>query len=146
MVKAVKDVIPLVLASKTDWRNSLAREWHLIVGTLATRTCLEKIYDDTVVIGVYESHWMQELYLLSSDIKDLINSMLQVPHIKHVRFKLVEERTKNVRVLYPKKMKRPESAPLNTSQVQALSRIKDEALRNALSDFWARCTMFQEKG
>lgn len=145
MAVALKDVIPLVLEKQHDWRVALARDWHSIVGTLATRTCLEKIYDDTVMIGVYESHWMQELYLLSSDIKDSINRTLPVPRIKHIRFKLVEERTRTQRRLLPKKIKRPETVSLSSSQTQALARITDEGLKQALTDFWGRCTVFQGK-
>ncbi len=103
MAVALRDVIPLVLEKQHDWRVGLARDWHLIVGTLATRTCLEKIYDDTVIIGVYESHWMQELYLLSSDIKDSINSTLKVSRINHIRFKLVEEKKERTELCCQKK-------------------------------------------
>lgn len=145
MAVALRDVIPLVLDKQHDWRVALARDWHLIVGTLATRTCLEKIYDDTIIIGVYESHWMQELYLLSSDIKDSINSILKAPRINHIRFKLVEERKRTQRVLLPKKVKRPSSVTLSVSQTHALDRISDEGLKQALTDFWGRCTVFQGK-
>lgn len=145
MAVALKDLIPRILDTQADWRVGLARDWHAIVGGLATRTCLEKIYEDTVVIGVYESHWMQELYLLSPEIKEAINAVLKVPRIRHVRLKLVEEKKKTIRKVYPKKIRRPDSVVLTSSQTHALARIQDEDLRVALTDFWARCTLFQEK-
>lgn len=143
MAVLVRDIIPQVLEKQRDWRTVLARDWGHLVGSLATRTCLEKIYDDTVVIGVYESHWMQELFLLSSDIKDLLNNALGTSRIRQVRFKLVEERKRAQRVMYPKKTGRPAESPLNASQKQALLRITDDGLRQALADFWARCSAFQ---
>lgn len=146
MAVAIKDIIPHILEKQADWRVALARDWHKIVGSLGTRTCLEKIFEDTAIIGVYESHWMQELYLLSSDIRDLLNSMLPTPRIKHVRFKLVEERKKRARILPMKKRKRQSVVPLSGLQKEALERIKDQDLQSALTDFWARCTVFQEHG
>jgi fructose 1,6-bisphosphatase len=88
---------------------------------------------------------MQELYLLSPDIKDAINVFLKVPRIMHVRLKLVGEKKKAVRKVYPKKMRRPDTVALSSAQTLALSRIQDENLRAVLTDFWARCTLFQEK-
>jgi hypothetical protein len=93
---------------------------------------------------VYESHWMQELHLLSSDIRNLLNSMLPTPRIKHVRFKLVEERKKRARVIHIKQRKRPSVVSLTSLQKEALECIEDQDLQCALTDFWARCTLLQE--
>ena len=142
MVLSLHELIPQVLAKQTDWRIMLARQWSEVVGALDTRIRLEKIYDDTLVIGVYESHWMQELYLLSSVLQDSINDAIGEHRINHLRFKLVEDRKRPERKPPPKKIKRPKNVELSARQTQALAGIKDKELCAALTDFWGRCTVF----
>ena len=144
MAQSLKDLIPLVL-EKDDWRMLLARQWNPLVGSLKTRIRLEKIYDDTVVIGVYESHWMQELYLLSSELRDSINMTIGVPRINHVRFMLVEDKIKRQRKIHSKPQKRPQYVSLSAAQERALTQITDEELKRVLTDFWGRCTVFAKR-
>ena len=142
MARTLRDLLPQVLENQDDWRIMLARQWESVVGSLGTRIRLEKIYDDTVVIGVYESHWMQELYLLSSVLCDSINDVIGEPRIKHLRFRLVEDKKRKPRRLAPKRVKRPKNVSLSSSQEKALAAISDEELRRALTDFWGRCSLY----
>lgn len=140
MAIAVKDIIPKFLNQKLDWQESLMQRWPSIVGSLQTRIRLEKIYDATVVIGVYESHWMQELFLLSSVIVDSINTFLGEQKIQAVRFVLVEERPRPTRWSY--KAKRSSGSArkisLNDAQTKALAGVSDAGLREALMEFLGR--------
>lgn len=141
MAIAVKDIIPKLLNQKLDWEQRLMQQWPTIVGSLQTRIRLEKIYDATVVIGVYESHWMQELYLLSSVILDGINDFLGERRIEAVRFVLVEERPKTVRWMHRAKQfhaVQPDDRALTDLQKNALLDIRDEELKDALVQFLAR--------
>ena len=144
MAPLVKDIIPRIL-DVDDWKIGLARHWEQVVGTLQTRIRLEKIFDDTVVIGVYESHWMQELYLLSSVLRDSINRFLGEHRINHLRFTLVEERKRTVRKPQSKKFIRPKHVSLSLQQEKALKGIPDEKLRTALIDYWSRCTVYETR-
>ena len=65
MAALLRDLVPQILQHNDEWRLTLLRHWNTIIGTLQTRVRLEKIYDDTLIIGVYESHWMHELHLFS---------------------------------------------------------------------------------
>ncbi len=139
MALLVKDILPHLFERKIDWRMALLQHWNTVVGTLKTRIRLEKIYDDTLVIGVYESHWMQELHLLSSVLIESINTFLGEERVHHLRFMLVEEKRL---VKKEKRTKQHEKLPepkLNRFQNKALEEIADEQLKAALAKFWARC-------
>ena len=67
------------------WQMYLIQNWRTIVGNLHTRICLEKIQEDTIVVGVYDAHWMQELFLLNSMLLTMMNAHFDKPYIKQIR-------------------------------------------------------------
>jgi hypothetical protein len=141
MTALLKHVLPIVLDSSTDWRLYLLQNWQSIVGSLKTRIRLEKISDDTLIIGVYESHWMQELFLLSRVLISSINKHLGQQKITRLRFKLVEEKHTRLIVCKTQDMRYEVLVPhLTCEQKHALMHIKDEQLRNELTRFLARCS------
>ena len=75
------------MSPQNSWKHELLQNWHTIFGNLGTKITLEKIYDTTIVLGVYDSCWMHELYLLSPLLVDKINENLDQHRIKQVRFK-----------------------------------------------------------
>jgi hypothetical protein len=122
------------------WQMHLIQNWRTIVGNLHTRICLEKIQGDTLVVGVYDSHWMQELFLLNSMLLDTINAHFDKPYVKHVRLKLAKQNEKQ------KKKKQVITAPEKQQVVtmtkrheSALSAVKDEQLQEALYHFLQYC-------
>lgn len=141
MVMLIKEIMPSLLGMPSDWHAALLGQWDTIVGSLKTRVRLEKIQEDTLIIGVYEAHWMQELYVLSQVLIDSINQFLGEPRIKKLRFKLVEERkfkTKK-KTGYNLKKKSNAAIVLTAEQSKALKDIVDDQLKDALIQFWARC-------
>jgi hypothetical protein len=137
----VKAVIDTLLDQEYTWKQQLYKEWHQIVGDLSCRMRIEKVYDDTLYVGVYDSAWMQELYMLSSYIIKLINKHLGYKHVSYMRFKLVSSHIKNHKMRFFKEQKRyrPPSISLTDKQLQALSVIKDEELKKSLHTFLACC-------
>lgn len=67
----------LLSQSQQNWHIKFRAEWHTIMGDLAKRARLERIQGSTVIIGVYDSHWMHELHALSRMIIQRINGALQ---------------------------------------------------------------------
>jgi hypothetical protein len=145
MATLLKDIVPQIL-SQDGWQMKLTRQWNEAVGPLNTRIRLEKIYEDTLVVGVYEQHWMQELYLLSPLLKDSINKFLGEQCIEHLRFVLVEDKQKTPRKPKPKLLVRPKTIMLSSGQKKVLSEINDEEFRNMLIDYWGRCCAQEDKG
>jgi len=146
MALLLKEYIEDILAKHDTWYSRLATQWETIVGSLHQRIRLEKVFDDTIVIGVYDSHWMQELYLLSPELCQRINDFMGEQRINHIRFMLVERREKIARKTFSKKkIFRPIVVPLTAQQSKALESISDTELRQALTDFWGRCAQFLER-
>ncbi len=140
MVAHVKDLLPHILQETVDWKVSLLVHWESIVGKLNTRTRLEKIYNDLLVVGVYDSHWMQELYLLSPELIEALNKHLGEDHIKRLRFVLVDEYKKKARLKTKKSShKKYKPAVLSRRESKALDDIENSGLKDALVKFLARC-------
>jgi hypothetical protein len=140
MACTLKSLLDAVLKSEEDWRLRLVRQWPAIVGDLHSKMRLERVANDTVIIGVYDSHWMQELFMLSRVIIRTINGKLGAEHVAKLRFILAP--TKEAQ-----KKKMPESevkntglrASMNVHQRKALKTIKDDQLQDALQNFFYRC-------
>lgn len=141
MTTAIKNIIDNIFSSQEDWRIKLLIKWDTIVGGLKTRVRLEKIYEDTLVIGVYESHWMQELYLLSSIIIQNINDNLDKPRITNLRFKIVEIKKNYNKINTSGKNYKDITLnfSLNTQQTDAIKKVKDNQLAEVLILFLERC-------
>lgn len=124
-----------------DWQVYLLTNWSSIIGNLQTKVKLEKIYEDTLVLSVYDSSWMQELFLLSNALIAKINAQLDLPRIKHLRFKLMQ-RTK-MKKFVEHKVKIEKEVFLNSNELIALKKIQDPELNDALKNFLIRC--YREK-
>ena len=135
---------PFFQSNDQPWKLKLLETWPAIMGPLSTRVTIEKIYQDSIILGVYDSCWMQELYLLSPTLLETINRNLDQPRIKQVRFKLVGKKEQKTKTSLPSPHKdEPEVITLTQTQQAALTRITDPELRTALQSFLIRC--YQEK-
>ena len=140
MAQHVKNLLPTILQNTADWKVSLLVHWETIVGKLNTRTRLEKIYDDLLVVGVYDSHWMQELYLLSNELIENLNRHLGKDYIKRLRFVLVDEHKKRGPTKTKKRSrKKYKEAVLSKRQEKALEQIESVNLQDVLKLYLARC-------
>src|SRR5579872_5324196 len=85
----LKDILQSLIHPEKNWKTDLLYKWNEIIGPLHTKVRIEKILDDTLILGVFHSCWMQELYLLSPLLIKTINEKLDQPYIKQIRFKQV---------------------------------------------------------
>lgn len=140
MATALNALLTQVFAHSTDWRFKLLKNWPQIVGHLHTKMRIEKMSEDTIFLGVYDSSWMAELYALSRLLLKKINEALDQPRFVHVRFKLasVKQRSKIYKSKYSVNIAR-KPVLLNEKQRKALAVIKDPQLKEALTNFLARC-------
>ena len=100
---------------------------------------LEKIEGDTLIIGVYEPQWMQELFLLSRVLLNSVNSNLGHNYIRYLRFKLVEKRKFKMEIKNNYSQISNFKYELNCNQKLALTKIHDEQLRDILQGFLVKC-------
>ncbi len=95
--------------------------------------------DDTLIIGVLDSCWLQELYLLSPLLIQTINEKLDRPRIKKLRLKAVGITDKKVKKEAPKKKLAHRIVQLCPREQETLNKIEDEQLRQSLKDYLIRC-------
>ena len=140
MANSLQNLVAQFLTTDDDWRKKLMRDWSTIVGGLHTKMRLEKIVHDTVVIGVYESHWMQELYMISSAIMQTMNEKLGGPYVAKLRF-VVADAKKQVKKKHAVEQEnvQAQKKPLSPRQQKALEKIEDAQLRESLKKLWQRC-------
>ncbi len=139
MTKTIKSLVQNILVDQHNWKLQLLQNWPTILGHLNTKVHLEKIHDDTLVLGVSDSCWLQELYMLSPLLLRTINKKLDAPRIKSLRFKKVGIKRQTHKKATVVKRHSYKEVPLTHKQEEALHNIKDPALRIAMSDFLRRC-------
>jgi len=143
MAQQLKKLLPTIFNKHNDWKFELLTNWPSIVGNLETQVRLEKIYNDTLVLSVQDSCWLQELYLLSPLLIKTINKTLDQPYVKHLRFKTAGVQYKKKQI--QKKHVTPEvkKVTLSKKEEEALNTLEDEQLKKVLRSFLVRC--YQEK-
>lgn len=143
MAVPLKNILDLFLARQNNWQLSLLQNWPTIIGSIKTRVELLKIYDDTLVIGVLDSCWLQELYLLTPLLLQTINEKLDQPRIKKLRFKSLGIIDKPVKKETLIKKTSTKEVILNAQDQEILANVQDEQLRKVLKDYLVRC--YQEQ-
>ncbi len=128
------------LVTSNDWKKSLLNNWKEIIGDkLSDKVTLEKIYNTSVTLGVIDSCWLQELYLLSPILIKTINEKLDRPRIKQVRFKQIGKKKRGTEKR--KEIKKEKNIIVNLSprEQNALKHVNDTELRKVLQSFCVRC-------
>lgn len=124
------------------WKFLLMSKWNEIMGNLACKVSIHKIHQKTIVLGVYDSCWMQELTLLSELIKEKINQILGNNRIESIKLRyvvppkqIIQKKEKPLSVIHTQKA-------LNACEIHALEQIKDQELAQALIGFLQKCHQF----
>jgi len=124
---------------ENNWKRYLMINWKNIMGPIAQHSRIEKIEHDTLVVGVANAVWMQELHGLSQVILTKINSNLEQPYLKKIRFKFASRKK-----FYKKNNVQTYKAPrpkhlLTPKEQRAIKSIPDKELGQALEKFLIRC-------
>lgn len=139
MAQPVKTILDDLLSHQNNWQLQLLNAWPSIVQAIKTRVHLLKIDADMLTIGVQDSCWLQELYLLSPLLIATINQKLDQPRIKQLRFKALgtqEEKKKKEKNTYSRPKR---TITLSAKEQATLAQIPDEQLRVALKNYLIRC-------
>lgn len=131
---------PLLQKKEQNWKIALLSKWPEIMGNLSNHVSVEKIQNDSIVLGVQNSSWLQELYLMGPTILETINKSLDQPRFKTIRFKqrgTEPPRKKETKRTAPSFWKAP--VTISDSEQRALNNIEDSALKEVLHAFLVRC-------
>lgn len=140
MTRHIKNFLTNTFSKKNSWQWNLLANWTTVIGELADKVTLEKIQGDTLILGITNSAWLQELYLLTPLLRSRINATLDAPHIKRVRFKAVGKKNRETYQPHTAQKKISELRLVLTPKEQrALQSLDDHELRNALKAYKMRC-------
>ena len=139
MAQPVKTILDELLSHQNNWQLQLLNNWPSIVQSIKTRVHLLKIEPDTLTIGVQDSCWLQELYLLSPLLIATINKKLDMPRIKQLRFKALGSPETKEKKESTKRMRSSRTVTLSTKEQATLAQIPDEQLRMCLKNYLIRC-------
>src|SRR5947207_14572151 len=130
MALNLKELLHAIIRPEKNWKTNLLYKWHDIIGSLHSKVRIEKIYDDTLILGVFHSCWLQELYLLSPLLIKTINEKLDQPYIKQIRFKEINKKTPYEKKLLKKSIKKEKVVTLTPKDEHPLAKITDPALKD----------------
>ncbi len=141
MAQLIKQLLAQIIPHETDWKISLLKNWNIIIGDLSAHIFLEKIYqNEALVVGVYDSSWMQELYFLSPLLIKKINDFLGKNYIKTIRFKYIPVKKKIDSFNKSNNIsKNVASVQLSVQEYKILDIIEDPHLKEAIKNFRLRC-------
>jgi hypothetical protein len=139
MTTPIKVILDDFFTHNNSWQIKLLNNWSEIVGSIQTKVQLLKIYNDTLIIGVTDSCWLQELYLLSPLLIHIINEKLEKPYVKELRFKTVGLPEKKFKKQTIKKECQLKDIHFTPREKEMLANIKDEQLRGILKEYLSRC-------
>lgn len=142
-MKPIKDLIPHLSITGTNkskqWKFTIMQEWKTIIGKLYSKVSIYKIYNNSIVLGVYDLNWMQELYMLSEVIKQKINAKLEQPYIETIRFKYITKKTKKKNDNKSSNSEKIKEHMLTNKEEAALKKINDPELSQALAELLNKC-------
>lgn len=144
---SLRDLLGVVVPRPADWRIALIAGWQKAVGDLHTQMRLEKIEGSCLVVAVYDSHWMHELFMLTPVIIKTINEFLGSEEVAQMRFVLARGRgrfsqyerygTKSGPV--PAQKMQRKRCVLGSRHEIALRSVKDNELQEVLKAFFDHC-------
>ena len=138
MATNLKELLNTLINPSNNWKTDLLYRWKDIIGPLHSKVRIEKIHNDILVLGVFHSCWMQELYLLSPLLITTINEKLDQPYIKQIRFKQISLKKNKIKTAIAKTIQKKEIV-LSKADERTLAKIDDPILREALKAFRIRC-------
>lgn len=138
MPLAIKHVLENSSYISKCWKIDLLKNWPTIIGDLQVRVTIEKIDENSITIGVNDACWLQELYMLSSQLRRRINQHLDKPRIQTIYFRKINGSAKPHKKYhaYSRMPRNQTSTTLSSEQRAALSKIKDIELQEALKKFY----------
>ncbi len=150
MATSLKDLLITIIPQQTSWKAELHINWKNIIGHLSEHVQLLKVYDSALLLGVKDSSWLQEMYLLSPLLIETINKSLDKPYIIKLHFKNVGESEYTQQNAAPQPKKEKTQQPKDQSkhtltrfEQTTLDQVEDPELREALKELLLTC--YQEK-
>lgn len=142
MTKALQELLLDIIPAQHRWKVILLKKWPSIIGTLNDKVIIEKITENCLYLGVCHPSWAQELFILSSVIKQKINAALAENRIVNIKFRVVPQAQAKLAITHAPQKNNLAALPntvLSSKEIKCLGEVKNDILRTALEDFYTRC-------
>ncbi len=151
MLPLAKILENLIFAQTTNnqpefFKRKLLTNWPEISGKLSSRMCIERVQHQMIVLGVYDTIWIQELYCMSDILLAQINKFIGENYFTELRFRYVNKPKIKINNLNNSKNPvinnstiKPVIIKLTAQEQVSLKNIADPELRLALKNFLIRC-------
>ncbi|MBN2267487.1 MAG: DUF721 domain-containing protein [Candidatus Babeliaceae bacterium] len=146
---SLKELVARVVPKSRDWQTVLFAGWQFAVGDLHQHMRLERVDGSRLVVAVYDSHWMHELFMLAPAIIKAVNEYIGSPEVSHIKFTLARSRRRSssLKENDSAKVKKDlgesrESAArpqIGARHELVLRSVKDDELQEVLRGFFNRC-------
>ena len=144
------DIIP----REHRWKIELLKQWETIIGKLKDKVRIEKICDDSIILGVCHPTWAQELFFLLPMLKEKINAVLQKKQITNIRIRTTNFIENKQTVSSPSSKYGTINKGYQNRQIEhnltihehaLLQTIKNNELQAVLAQFYLRCKENHQK-
>lgn len=145
MTIPIKEYLTNLIPQEQRWKITLFNLWDDIMGPLKDKVSIAQINGDTLLLKVIHPAWAQELFLLSSMLKQKINTRLEAPYIKNIRFVNSDIKTHKPHAHYSylvghkRKTYTEHNVVLSSKEEVILVSVHDPELKRALTNFFVRC-------
>lgn len=142
MANHIKIFFTSIIPHFEPWKTNLIENWNTIVGDLHEHVKLINIQNNMLILGVYDSAWLQEIYILSPILIKTINNYLGNEYITNVRFKNIgynSQKVLHIKKTHEVKIQNQPRPQLTTQERTILLHIQDKGLRDALERYLMRC-------
>lgn len=131
------------------YHTKLLMQWSQIMGKVAEQARLERVYGQTLVLGVYDTAWMQELHWLSELLLEKVNQAIGKHYFTAIRLryvnKLPAKPSNDAKALTPPSTIITPPIIIHKRELLTLNNISDPELRSALRNFLIRCRQTQHQ-
>lgn len=151
MTKPIKDYLTTLIPQEQRWKITLFQSWDTLMGPLKDKVSIAQINNDILLLKVIHPAWAQELFLLSSMLKQKINTCLGTHRINTIRFVTSDIKPakpiNNHRYLVEQSRKpyTENITPLTPQESLIIANVKDDELKQVLKLFFSRCKYLKKE-
>lgn len=147
MTQPVSHFLKKLIPEEHTWKLKLFQQWETIMGPLKDKVSIARIEQSTLILQATHPSWAHEFHLLSTMLKQKINTTIGSPKITHLKF--VTQETKQINPQKNNKRRaqiRPTVLSYEPTAYEKfiIHRIQDTELQKNITLYLARCKQIKE--
>lgn len=148
MAHPIADFLKNVIPQEHLWKIKLYHDWKTIMGVLNDKVAIVRIDHETLVLKTTHPAWAQELHLLSSMLKQKINTSLGSQKITKIMFTTQDTLSPHEKTIQrhplPTKQCRSDYQPTFLEKT-IVKKLHNQELETVFIRYLSRCKQQKEK-